>query len=179
MEDKAARAMTPVTRYESKLEEAQRELDHINGRLEVLEQERRALEEERQDLERRGAHVAGKIEVLESLCSEIEDEEEKEKETEWAELVKLGIQECCYRVLVESGKRMEAWEIKNHLEQHGVDMKDRYINPVAVIHTSLKRIPDRVRSTRQKGRVGSDGTRTAWIRSYEAIKPGAETPPKK
>ena len=125
----------------------------------------REIEQERRELELEVARVKGKIEVLEPLFSE----ERERDERRWADLAHLGIQECCYRVLLESSEPMDATLISHRLREHNVDI-DRYANPLAVIHTSLKRIPDRVRSFKREDEALTDG-RTVWVRFYEAIRP--------
>lgn len=116
------------------------------------------------------------IETLDPIASQEWEIEDEQRQKDWHEARDLGIQECCYRVLQDAQQALSAITIRRHLEEEGVDLK-RYANPLAVIHTSLKRIPERVRSFRRKETVGRDQSRKAWVRYYEAIKPEAEKPP--
>ncbi len=156
---------TPITRpdrYRAKLDKTRDELREIEERLEEVE-------EERAELLARAEKLKTVVEVLGEVCSDLD----QDHSTEWADLAKCGIQECCYRVLLESEEPLDATVIRYELESNGVDVS-RYANPLAVIHTSLKRIPDRVRSFRRKTRAVNSSA-MVWVRYYEAIKPGTGT----
>jgi chromosome segregation ATPase len=159
-----SKAVTRAVRYRAEWDKAAKELDEVTSRLEEIEQEKSALEIRRTKLQTT-------VDVLSPICEELEQEEVAEWRSEWDELAKLGIQECCYRLLVEENCPLSAISIRFRLEDRGVKLDARYKNPLAVIHTSLKRIPERVRSFRRKEFVGGDNTRVAWVRFYEAIKP--------
>ena len=167
METRTGTTGVPSTIAQScraKLAEAAGELDKLDARLAEIA-------EEEQELSRKKERLQIVIETLEPLCAQ-------EQEAAWSEVAGLSIQECCYRLLQEEGQPLSAMGIRVILEdQRGVDMK-RYANPLAVIHTSLKRIPDRVRSFRKKERAW-DSSAKVWVRYYEAVKPGANPPPKK
>ena len=163
MENRTGGTGVPST-IRAKLAEATGELSKVDARLAEIA-------EEEQELFRKKERLQIVIETLEPYCAQ-------EQETAWSEIAGLGIQECCYRLLQEESKPLSAVGIRLLLEdERGVDMK-RYANPLAVIHTSLKRIPDRVRSFRKKERAW-DSSAKVWVRYYEAVKPGANPPPKK
>jgi hypothetical protein len=163
MEEKRYSDSNFVTRsesYRSSLSEATKELDGIGSRLNELEAEKR-------DLEQRSLQLQTKIELWTRVCSDLEEDENKG----WAELSSSGgIQECCYRVLVEEAEPLSALSIRKQLELRGVNL-DHYANPLAVIHTSLKRIPDRVRTFKQMVDLGNS---VNAMRFYEAIKPASK-----
>jgi DNA repair exonuclease SbcCD ATPase subunit len=159
MEENASGNAQPsrATKLRARLEAVEDEIRAAERRLEDIEQERSSLE---QNLVRLNAQ----LEVLGPIC----DDAEQDESNEWAELAKCGIQECCYRVLVETGEPQSAKDIRFELEQRGVDVS-RYANGLAVIHTSLGRIPDRVKSFRRKEYIGEDRSKKVWIRYYKAI----------
>lgn len=157
-------------RFCDQLERAQNKLAEVETQLGQVEKERNELLKSKETLEI-------EIKLLEPLCDELREAEEKQEDAFWSDMKNLGsIQECCYRVLVESSKPMDATLIKDALEKRKVDI-NRYAQPMAVIHTSLKRIPDRVRTFKRKVQV-VEGNPKIWVRYYEAIKPGTETPSK-
>ncbi len=162
----------PITR---RLNEARMESNRLGKRLREVDHEIRDLQEERENLLRDSARISGKIEALEGLIEEHENEQLVQTDEQWEELAGLGLKECCYRVLAESDQPLETTQIQERLEARGLDMKD-YANPLAVIHTTLKRMPDKVRATKRKLRGGNGQSR--WISFYEAIKPAAEAPSK-
>lgn len=153
--------LTRGERYRSQLQQFERELQDIELRLEEIETERL-------DLLQRKEKLTITKEILEPICEEQEKEEQEKRDALWADVANLGVQECCYRVLLEEAKPLSAWSIKHQLEQRGIELK--YKNPLAVIHTSLKRIPEKVRTFRRKEWVDDHRTRVAWIRYYEARK---------
>jgi chromosome segregation ATPase len=159
------------------LADARAELDQAKRRIAEIEEGIRKLEEEKSSLESDVVYISGKVAGLERLAGEEIAEYRQERSEQWKEFVKLGLQECCYQVLVEDGGEMDANEIMERLERRGMDMK-RYANPLAVIHTSLKRIPDRVRSFKQKLQHENNVTQ---LRVYKAVgtnEAGALAPPK-
>jgi hypothetical protein len=151
---------TPLNRSERILDRFYRasdELDKLNDRLEEIESERALILPQIEKL-------ATIIEVLEPICEELDEEKVRGGITDWEVLANCGIQECCYRVLCEAQEPMDAASIRDALAVHGINMKQ--VNPLAVIHTSLKRIPDRVRSFKRKRNGGKDG---GLARYYECI----------
>src|ERR1035438_6442319 len=157
-----SKPVTRADRYEADLEKAKRELEQVEERLEEVDQEKLALELRRSKLQTT-------IEVLGPICRDLGEEEHDTWTSDWAEIAKSSIQECCYRALVEEGAPLSAISIRFRLEDRGINLS-RYRNPLAVIHTSLKRIPERVHSYKKQEWVGSDSERVAWVRYYEAIK---------
>lgn len=159
MEAKETETVSQVTQLSKQLQAAQEELWTVRERL-------REIEDEKREMELAAERLRGRIEVLEPLCQE----HEKQEDRQWADLAPFGIQECCYRVLFESEEPLDATLIRSRLEERNVDMK-RYANPLAVIHTSLKRmIPDRVRSFKRHEEALTAGSKV-WVRYYEAIRP--------
>ncbi len=160
--------LTRAERYWSQLQDAQKELNTLAARIEEIDQEK-------SDLERRVLELSTVIGTLEPIYAEQRREEEGKleqehihSEAEWKRLaVQGGIQECCYRVLLESEEPLPAWAIRFALEEKGIDLRG-YANSLAVIHTSLKRIPERVRS--YKGRNTDSTGRTTSVRYYEVIR---------
>ena len=164
MATKANGAEVPTTIGKScraKLSEATEECADLTNRLEQIEAEQ-------QDLLRKIERLQIVIETLEPLCAQLEEEEATQRVAIWSEVENLGIQECCYRVLLESDSPLSAQEIRFELGEAGIDM-DRYANPSAVIHTSLKRIPERVRSFKQTCRDALS-SKMITSRYYEAIR---------
>jgi hypothetical protein len=141
------------------LDRATEELEEVNSRLAEIEQERL-------ELEQRRVILRTKVETLGPICVELEDEESKKLNTEWDDLAEAGIQECCYRILVDAKEPLSAAGIRSRLDEMGIDI-NRYANPLAVIHTSLKRLPDRVRSLR--GQAQDLKGRNVSVRYYEVI----------
>ena len=159
-EDKLRTELTRGDRYWARLEEAKKRLADVDARLDAIQQEVKDLHVLRVRLET-------EIEVLEPIYVEQEEQERGE----YAQLANVGIQECCLRLLIEEGEPLTASGIRFKLRDRGVDL-ERYANPLAVIHTSLGRIPDRVRSFKRKELTGENG-RVNWVRYYEAIRPSA------
>ena len=152
--------VTLSERYRKSLRETRASLDEVESRLKELAEEKRQLEE-------RGLQLRTKIEVLDRVCADLEEGEGKE----WGELASTGgIQECCYRVLVEEAEPLTAMSIRRQLELRGVNLS-HYANPLAVIHTSLKRIPDRVRTFKRNVDLGNS---VNSMRFYAAIKQPTE-----
>jgi|ERR1022692_2415875 hypothetical protein len=149
----------------SDLWSAKNELSEVFRRIEAVRQEEAKLEIRRVQLQ-------STIAVLEPIISEAEQFAEQKIKSDWAGAAKAGIQECCFRLLIEEACPLSAGEVRSLLEERGVDMT-QYHNPLAVIHTSLKRIPDRVRSFKQKRR-GSTMSGVTVVRVYEAI--GQDSP---
>jgi hypothetical protein len=150
------------------------ELNRIKARITELEQERDSLQEEADQITQALGVIRRHSEKL--LFRKLDDDERQ-----WNDLANLGIQEACYRVLLEASEPLDATEIRQRLSSHGVKKMgngpEAYANQLAVIHTSLKRIPDRIKSTKRKVKVLDD--QRGWVRYYEAIRPGAEKPPSK
>lgn len=150
----------------AKLAEANEELAGVVTRLEQIEREQ-------QDLLRKQERLEIVIETLEPLCRQMDDEEKEQRVAIWSEVENLGIQECCYRVLLEAEDPLSAQDIRFELKELGIDM-DRYANPSAVIHTSLKRIPERVRSFKRYC-MDPVTEKRATSRFYEAIREKKKT----
>ncbi len=75
------------------------------------------LEHEKQELESRALQLRTEVELLSRVCADLETDENRE----WAELSNTrGIQQCCYRVLVEEAKPLTAISIRYQLELRGV-----------------------------------------------------------
>lgn len=83
------------------------------------------LTKESQKMARRAAKLRQTITTLERMCGETP-----------TSTMKLG--EAVRSVLMASDRPLSAGGIKNALEQIGYDLT-RYTNPVAVIHTTVKR----------------------------------------
>lgn len=159
-----------AARYRADLDSASKRIEQIDERIEEIEREKAALGEEH-------GRLSIKVEILGPICEEQEAEAANHYDgwkADWEEFAKTaGIQDCCLRLLQEEGKALDAGGIRNRLQELGVDL-GRYKNALAVIHTSLKRIPERVRSFRQKEQAYNSSAKV-WVRYYEAIAPGAET----
>ena len=144
----------------AKLSKATDDLAAVETRLEEIEEEQANLLRDKEKLE-----IV--IETLEPLCAQLDEEEGEKRGAMWSEVENLGIQECCYRVLLEAEGPQSAQNILFELSELGIDMA-RYANPLAVIHTSLKRIPERVRSFTEVRK--GEHMRPARVRCYEAIR---------
>ena len=160
--------LTPLgEKLRAQLAKAQRELDQATARIEDIQAEQAELEKEKTELHQRALVSRTVVETLEPLYREQEEEALEKHASEWERLQEAGIQECCYKVLLESKYPLEALDIKGELEELGIPMN--YANPLAVIHTSLKRIPERVRSFKQRRRDPVT-EKTGTVRYYEAIR---------
>src|SRR5260370_15113076 len=111
-------------RYRTTLNELLTEHQQVLTRLQEIEQEKG-------DLEQRLVWLTGTIEGLKPLCqAEIEEEDAP----------KLGA--LCYHTLLNLPQPVTAPELRLLIAQH-MDLS-RYPNPLAMIHMTLKRMPDKV-----------------------------------
>lgn len=177
-------ALTPIgEQVRADLRKAEREWTKVSEQMEELErrqselaEEQAALKRQHADLEMQVLLVKTKVETLRPFYERLEEEARENRAREWEQCEQAGIQECCYRVLLESKEPLEALNIRFELKELGIAI-EKYANPLAVIHTSLKRIPDRVRSfkvTRTDPLTMKRGT----VRMYEAIRtPGPKPAP--
>jgi len=96
--------------------------------------------EQRQTIDRRVARLQAVINHLEDLFAE---RDRKHLETRVERVIKaslkLGITESARVLLKESMLPMTAGELKENMEARKIDVS-RYANPLAVIHTVLKRL---------------------------------------
>ena len=102
--------------------------DDYRRALEAAAREYEALTAQRTELDARIAQLQHSIAALTKLCG-------------YEPTVPLGLADACRLVLRNAGDSLTALEVRDRLEAVGIDL-DKYSNPLASIHTILKRMHD-------------------------------------
>jgi len=113
----------PITNYRRTLAEAKRDLARLL--------------EKRQKIDHKLARLQGVINHLETLCDELNQKVSGERLTK--EELGMGFTRLARVILRENFFPLTANGLKETMEAKGVDFSD-YSNPLAVIHTVLKRL---------------------------------------
>lgn len=157
-------AQAELEEVKAKASNAESDISEIDNQLAELKKRRKEKAAEAERFKERVERLTASVEALRGLC----DDEREARWSERHELVNNGVwklQECCYQVLLDAGRAMTAAHIHQELRRNGVEYG--YQNPLAVIHTSLKRmIPDRVRRFKALPRGGRVRRMCVW---YEAV----------
>jgi hypothetical protein len=129
--------------------------DDYRRALDAAVREYEALISQQTELEARIAQLRHSIAALTKLCG-------------YESTVPLGLTEACRLVLRNADAPLTALEIRDRLKAIGVDL-DKYSNPLASIHTILKRMRD--------GGEVKEGERDASSRTaYSFVLPGGAVP---
>ena len=145
-------AETEFQELEAKIASVKLNIEETEDCIRSYTERKQEFESELERIKARAVLVKTSVGALKSLCED-EDTAKWEERGNLFDKGEWGIQECCYQILLDAGRSLTAAQILEKLAHKQIEL--HYKNPLAVIHTSLRRlVPDRVRvyKARKKGR---------------------------
>jgi len=125
----------------------------------TAEQQRQALEAERQQITERLAWISQRIAELDAYLSATAPIIQHDS---GQYLAHAGLTKVCKIALDRAGAWVTAQQVRNLLSQIGIELTGGYTNPMAVLHATLKRVGEVCRDPKGQTLYAKKGTPIPW-----------------